>query len=365
MNFTTPSDQETVFVFKFNIWITNLVFHVLLTFVSLYLISALIYHEVKVEKKRDHFFDLSTEKKYAILSKGICIFISFMSLLRNLNSVGFLWMEISAVSRNSSFDSSLILACRVLPKSGNVILTAGVGFVYLFLWFRQRVFYIHPSLKVLNNLTTRIMSSAVALVWLTCFLSLLIAYFIVVHYDLVLGGGCLVKSTSILSYLGIILSWGAVSLIIQIALLLLFIYPIMKKMSWTSAAATRNSVLLKRVKKAVFLTVTCMISDILSAILPPAFFKENENDLFFFYSINLTVNHMVTIACFDHWKKLIWPWKSDKSMVDKKNSLTENPVTFNESTQQHPESTTTMTLAPNSCNSSTENPMMNNPMIIN
>ena len=126
-------------------------------------------------------------------------------------------------------------------------------------------------------------------------------------------GGCLVRKSISYSYLTIILTWVVVSLLIQIALLGLFIYPIMKKMSWTDKNLDQTSVLVKRVKKAVYLTLTCLVSDIMSAALPPALLKKNENDLFFFYSINLAVNHVVTVACFDYWKDLVWPWNVNKN----------------------------------------------------
>ena len=315
MNVTAPANSETTFVFQINVWITNLVFHILLLAFSIYMITALIYHEVKVEKRKERFVEASTEKKYAMLSKLVCIFIGFMSLLRNLNSIGFLWMEVIAISRNSTFNEDLKLACQILPKSGNIILTLGLGFVYCFLWLRQRVFYIHPSLKVLNNLTTRILSSATAIAWLVCFASLFISFALIVQYEFELGGGCVVSGSITNSYFAIILTWGIVSLLIQIALLGLFIYPIMKKVSWTDKNLDQTSVLAKRVRKAMYLTLTCLVSDILSAALPPALFKKNENDLFFFYSINLAVNHVVTVACFDYWKDLIWPWNVNKNKI--------------------------------------------------
>ena len=322
MNVTTPANLETTFVFQMNIWITNLVFHILLLVFSIYIITALIYHEVKVEKKRERFVEASTEKKYAMLSKLVCIFIGFISLLRNLNSIGSLLLEIyiqkqypQTISRNSTFDEDLKLVCQILSKSGNIILTSGLGFVYCFLWLRQRVFYIHPSLKVLNNLTTRILSSATIIVWLIFFVSLFISYMIIVQYDLHAGGGCVVRESIIYPYLAIILTWGFASLLIQIALLGLFIYPIMKKVSWTDKNLDQTSVLVKRVKKAVYLTLACLVSDIMSALLPPALFKENQNNLFFFYSINLAVNHVVTVACFDYWKDLVWPWNVNKNKI--------------------------------------------------
>ena len=317
MNVTTSANSETTFVFQIRVWITDLVFHISLLVFSIYIITALIYHEVKVEKRKERFIEASTEKKYAMLSKLVCIFIGFMSFLRNLNSIGSLWVEIIAISRNSMLDEDLKLACQILPKSGNIIMTSGLGFVYCFLWLRQRVFYIHPSLKVLNNLTTRILSSATAVAWLIFFVSLFISYMIVVQYDLHAGGGCLVRKSIIYSYFAIILTWGIVSLLIQIALLGLFIYPVMKKVSWTDKNLNQTSVLVKRVRKAMYLTLTCLVSDIMSAAVPLALLKENvnQNHLFFFYSINLAVNHVVTVACFDHWKDLIWPWNVNKNKI--------------------------------------------------
>ena len=44
------------------------------------------------------------------------------------------------------------------------------------------------------------------------------------------------------------------------------------------------------------------------------------------YDINLAINQLVTIACFDQWKKLLWPWNTK--------CLTASAITANESSSE-------------------------------
>ena len=135
--------NETIYRFRPGIWINDLVLSSFLALVSLYLAIALLYHQIKVEKRlKDGLFRLPIEKRYGVLSKYTCIAIAIASIIRHINSIGLLLVEGSAVYSNASMlqVTAAGVVCDVLPPIGNVALTVGSGLVYLFLWFRQRVF---------------------------------------------------------------------------------------------------------------------------------------------------------------------------------------------------------------------------------
>ena len=65
---------------------------------------------------------------------------------------------------------------------------------------------------------------------------------------------------------------------------------------------------MKRVKKATLLASICLAADLLSILATQFLFVKNANAAIFPHNINLVINHLVTIAYFDHWKQLLWPW---------------------------------------------------------
>ena len=61
-------------------------------------------------------------------------------------------------------------------------------------------------------------------------------------------------------------------------------------------------------KKAIILALIAFATDILSILANILLSAENATNLTFDFGLNLVVNHLVTIACFDYWRQLIWPW---------------------------------------------------------
>ena len=299
--------NETQYLFREHIWQANVIIDAVLMIISIYLATSLIFHKLKREEtKKEKFFRLGLEDKFAVISKFICILIAFSSIYRNANSIVLLWVEKTAVLNNSTMiEYEVNTACKALPKIGNVALTIGFGLAYLFLWFRQRLFYIHPALKTLNNIKIRALSFGIIIIWFLYYLATMFSYFSIVRYEFHQQGGCVIVDSTSEAYGFIIIAWSAVSIIIQICLLGLFVYPILRKTSWGSK---KNIHLLKRVKKAVFLTAVCLITDGISVVVIVVLYVPNASSAFFIYNINLVINHLVTIACFDHWKELLWPW---------------------------------------------------------
>ena len=216
-------------------------------------------------------------------------------------------------------------------------MTIGSGFVYLFLWFRQRIFHVHPSLKVLSNKVVQFISFSIIAVWLLFYLSLFISYLNVARYRFQKPVGRKIEESVNDNVFCIVIGWLIVSILMQIGLLFLFLYPIFKNSTWRSDQQQneRNTFLLRRVKKAVALTVTCLTTDFIIIAIGPSLSNPKSNFGFPTFAINLMINHLITIACFDHWRKLLWPWniclKNVFNLVhqDRRTaSISNNAVTF-------------------------------------
>ena len=317
MENSTLSTKQN-FNFNFGRHIVDMTFIIVCGIVSIYLFIALVYHELKVEKRPESFIKASTEKRLGLVYKYICIFIGFSSIIANFILV--INCEISkeiAVS-NTQHDTHLkvigqngVVVCNVLGKIHISVISVSTGFVYLFLWFRQRVFYIHPSLKQLNNCFSKTLSFAIIFAWSVYFASMFLVLLIELSYELQDGVGCTLSDSSLTTYHVLLISWLCASIMMQIGLLCLFIFPICKKLSWNVDTSSQNIILFQRVKKAIILALICLVSDIISAVLEFVFTREDENDLAFFYPVNIIINHVATIMCFDYWKTLLWPWKKN------------------------------------------------------
>ena len=298
--------------FDYDIWYANIIISGILTILSAYITSALIYHETRIESKKDKFFRQSIEHKFAVISRLLCILIAVISLFRNIIACIRLSMaeirEDPTGITSTAHRNATQLQCQVVAKLGNVLLTLGIGLVYLFLWFRQRLFFVHPSLKVLSNKFVKSISFSIIIVWLIYYTWSITYYLTLVQYNF--NQECLAVQSTASYRLYFVVSWVIVSFVMQIGLLALFLYPILKKGFWTIHKDFRNSRLMKRVKRAVALTSTCLISDIVIAAVGFALSLLNSSgSLFAVFSINLLGNLLVTVGCFDNWQQLLWPWQ--------------------------------------------------------
>ena len=305
-------NQNSSISFDQEFWLVDTIIIGILTLISAHVLVALLFYKIKLEQRiLEPFLRLAPEKRYGVLSTYLCIFIAAVSLLRQANALVRKWIERSSVYANLS-DSQVIMlqhTCTIIPPLGNFALTLGSGMVYTFLWFRQRVFYIHPSLKVLNSRVIDIFSQSIIILWFVFYVSLYFAYFSLVHYHFIKELGCVVEEYSLVDYKQLITSWTIASIVMQVVLLLLFIYPILKRTLWKGQLnSDRNICLLRRVKKAVILTSVCLGSDIAAVVATLLLLQKDVSSVIFVYGVNLVVNLLVTITCFDHWKKLLFPW---------------------------------------------------------
>ena len=314
--------------FRPGIWINDVIFTVILLFTSLYYAVALLYHQTKI-KQRHHktVFQLSLEKRYGVMSKYTCILIAFVSLLRNLNQIGFLAMDGVAFysAGTTQITVEVETACNVLARLANTYFAAGSSLVYLFLWLRQSIFYVQPHLKVLNKKWVSGFSLSVLIFYLTFGIILFVVYIITFQYKINELGFC--QSESNLgsdgwSYSALILVFSLGSILMQIALLWLFVNPLLKRRLWRDTQqAERSCRLMQRVKKAIVLASICIGTDIFTSAANFFLYEEHANRVVFPYSVNLIINCSVAIACFDCWKHILWPWKMKSQKIASKLSL--------------------------------------------
>ena len=295
--------NKTSFTFRRGVWINETAFNSVFVAVSLYLLIILVYYQVKIEKiNKVKFLQLTLERKYVALSKYTCIAIAVLSVVWFLARLGFNTLEGFIVFPKRYMQQSSAIEAVCNTSSRWICHIVRQIFVYVFLWLRQSIFYVHSSLKVLYNTCLKVFS-----------FSVLISY----QYTTKKAGFCQlqISSNDEISYLRILIAWNIASILMQLSLLGLFIYPILKQASWQNKLSRKgkkkksmkNIRVLRRVKKSINLALVCLSTDVLTAVSIRLAFKENTNTPLFMYGLNLVINHLVTIICFDYRKKLLWP----------------------------------------------------------
>ena len=315
--------HNSSFKFRRGVWFSDFAFSCILLMVSLYLLIALVYHQIKVEKPLEaKFFRLTIENNFRVLSKYICLLIGIFTTIRSLCDIGLRILEWNAVFYNESLQPTNIstVACNVLPHISASAVCFGNVFVYVFLWLRQSIFYVHPSLKILYNNKLKAFSFSVLILYLLLGLSLFFTYLVIARYALNKAGFCLpqigIDSASDTVLIQLLISWNILSIVMQVSLLGLFIYPLVKQSSWNkNQQGMQNHRMLQLVKKAVILASVCLVTDICTLVSVSLVYGEDTNIPSFPYGVNLVINHLVTIACFSFWRKLFWPWRAQCCII--------------------------------------------------
>ena len=325
-NFTNLN-QSALLTVKPAVWYVDIVLNSILVITSLYLLLALTFHELKTRRK-ERFFNLSTEKRYGVLSKYTCILIALVSFLRQSLSFTSWWTDFYIVNLNLPI-SKIEVSCNALPSLYNLALLAGTTLVFLFLWFRQKIFYIHPSLKILGYRWIKFFSYGVIIIWFSFFLALFPSFFVLVRFHYIVKIGCVVDPETLDPHTYLAIAWVAMSILMQISLLFLFVYPILKRTSWRSQQNNKRSseILMRRVKKAIILTSIAFATDLLTILINRFMSMENTRSPTFEFGFNLLINHLVTIACFDYWKQILWPWNLTSRKQSENSSRAFTPST--------------------------------------
>ena len=287
--------------------------------ISFYLIIILTFDLIKSNIK-NNLYNSTWEKSHFRKSKILCIFVAILVFVRSLTSFGFLGLKNyfslrGNFSENQRTDADTI--CFAIITVLNVTLTIGTCLVYAFLWLRQRIFYTLPQLKALSNKCVKIFSTSILVVWFLYFTVLITCYFVFVRYKFSFFHGCkTVDKDANDAIFYIVISWAIMTVLMEISLLGLFIFPLLKRERWRKKnfnASNSASVLLMRVKKATKLTLITALSDIVAFSLSIAFEGAVTNAVFTF---NMLVNLFAAIGCYDHWKSLLCPCKAAQSKSD-------------------------------------------------
>ena len=227
--------NESTYSYRESVWYINLIMSIICLSISFYVLCAMIFYAEKVENwRKQNFFQQSKAKKYGTTSKFLSILIALFSMARHAMTTTFVWIDVKpSPKENSTSLPYIIQACKEWPPAGVFVLSAGTSFVYLFLWLRQRIFYTHPALKILNNQVVQQTSNFVLIIWFMYFVAFCTSFFVLVRYEFNDITGCLVRNDTLISYLFIVGSWALVSISMQIILLGLFIHPLRKRASWS------------------------------------------------------------------------------------------------------------------------------------
>ena len=217
----------TPFKFRRAIWINDMVFRSILSVILLYLLIALLYHQIKFERPRttERFSQSSVRRRYERLSRYVCNLIAFASFCRPATGI---IGGISETNKQILSDESIELCCNIIRPLANIAVTAGMGLINLFLWLRQRVFYVDSSMRVINNKCLQIFSFCFIIIWVLFWIFLYFVYFIKISYRYDDAGICqyVLDSGIHCDYaLALIIPWTVMSILIQLCLLGLFTYP--------------------------------------------------------------------------------------------------------------------------------------------
>ena len=97
----------------------------------------------------------------------------------------------------------------------------------------------------------------------------------------------------------------------QIFLVIQFTYSIAVLRNQRNRRVRRNNQFDKLKRKAIkayIIAMFCIVTDAIFAAIFATFYQQYFGFAYFPFSINLVVNHLAAIACFDCWKTMIWPW---------------------------------------------------------
>ena len=309
----------------FKFWKAEVIIVSIVAPISLYLLIALLYFNHKTMKGDfKNFFLVSSQQKYRLLCNYICVSIGFLLTIRHAYSIGFLIAKGLLRFHNLSLpQNNLDVVCNVLSRLDIIIYVIINILVMLCLWFKQRTFYVHSHFQR-NFKECKLCGYVVLFIYIVSNA----AGFIYLMYEFqfrYVGGYCFPITHSLSSFV-VMYRWtvftvGSTSVVMssflsQVILLLLFICPLINLRSQRSREVQQNNQLdcLKRkMIKAICLAALCFAADIVTYLL-----LIFVGPVFPILDINVVINHLAVIACFDCWKKLLWPWniKSHRNGLD-------------------------------------------------
>lgn len=285
-----------------------------------YILVVLIIHLTKLKVKK-LLFGSSREKRQATISRLLCLFVAFLTLMRSLSVFGFIKIGYFLTFGDDLSDEQkeeANVTCSAIMFVSDLSLTIGTGSVYVFLWIRQRIFYVYPELEALSNRFVRVFSVVVIIMWFIYYFFAIITYIITVRFVFDPIYVCNPVNEDANNWIGLILiSWLIATLLMEVSLMGLFVFPLLKRESWRKknvkgTGSGSASLLLHRVKKAVILTMVTAVSDILAFIIGFTVGGPLAAGLF---NVNMLTNLLAAIGCFDHWRSMLGPWRPEKKSL--------------------------------------------------
>ena len=250
---------------------------------------------------------------YPTISKIIFLLVNILVFARCVCAISYLGFQLNTdliISGNLSEENIIYATAKCEAAYGfiNITLFIGTGLIYFFLWIRQRIFYLHSELIVLSNKYVRFISFGSIVVLILWEVGIIACYFIFVHRRL-----CLFPDFKTISWLRTVnILWIIKTIVLDLLLLSLFIFPLIKYQSWRKNNKINGlhstSTLNKTVKKVTLLSVIASVSDILVVLIVPIF----QISYFIYialFNLTMLINLFAAIGCFDDWKSILCPCK--------------------------------------------------------
>ena len=318
MNNTEYNSTETFSDISSHLLISSTL-NTILGGLSLYLLIVLSYNFYKNKSKFSFCISPNKKVNYATISNVIFFVVNVLVLTRSLVAVSLFGFKYDFDNSPNLSEEERIYAdmgCQAAIMFFNFAFIIGKDLIYFFLWIRQRIFYIHPEIKMFNNKCVRLISVGSIIGMLLWEAVMLICYFIFARYRFDSSTSlCTVVDSEVASWFLTVYILQVIKItVINLILLSLFIFPLKKYETLRKKncinGLNSTSALHKAVKKVIFLSVIASISDILSVIVPLLLHHVALYTIFFAVSnISMLINLFAAIGCFDDWKSILCPCK--------------------------------------------------------
>lgn len=224
----------------------------------------------------------------------LCIFASIMAFLRTGIDFRLIY------GRQNDF------GCEITVKFKSTTQALGIGVIYTVLWLRQRMFYEDPKLKHLSSKFTRMFSLFVIIFLLGSGCVVWLIFIVGVSYKGTPIGCTLVSNFDSASIVGYSILVTTTSFI-QISLLCLFIYPLIKHYQNMKSPNKGENPLIIVIKRATITAFICIVTDAITVIIV------------FYVSYSLSIemavngaNYVIDLACllasYPNWRGRLMPW---------------------------------------------------------
>lgn len=299
------------------VWLASFVTAVMVTVISVYITTSLIIYEILLQCKRRQERSSLLERRFSMIARILCILTGFSTVM-----VSSLHTVIALLESDSCLDvfHGTDMLCAIVSPMRNIFLVVTLTGVYSFLWLRQKVFYINEALRVLNSKKMFFISNFLLAFWMIFLVYSIVAYGVLINFKNSEIHGCMISASNGSGPFrqGHIIASVTSMIAIQICLLILFIYPLLRRSiisvrlhSQSSANGKRtgncNTSLRRRVLRAVYCCALCVVTDIIASTA--TYFRGTSKTPPFraYFMLDLLINLLCIIVCFDNWREMLIP----------------------------------------------------------